>query len=224
MPRRPQHPASALDALAARIEIPDLIEPAIGWRGWAVDDAGFRSPDRGTFWRADGTLIWDGKCRCALEVARTFIEARAGQRGEHWRASESIEILRTLDEMVLRECQCGINAFDSAERLVTSSYLAERVGAADTWTDEVSAMPDGCKLAISAVGAVQLSGQARAFERGWRAERARIERVWSVGNVEDAKGVRREAARAGVTYMGHLRLDDLLGDTSALAALARRLS
>jgi hypothetical protein len=83
------------------------------------------------------------------------------------------------------ECVCGVNAFATPEQLEQSRY-------AD--------MP--------AVGCVLLEGEVRAFERGWRAERARVHLVWAATWLH-AERVREAAEACGAIYMGRAGRFDL---------------
>lgn len=156
----------------------------------------------------------------ALPPPVAELRFRSPDRGAFWRPDATLA-WDGQRRCAIHAAQTAIAAFDSAERLVKSTYLAQRLRriTEDDKTDQTGA---GRSLSISAIGACSLSGRVRAYEKGYRAELARIERVWTVGDA-DERYVRAAARTSGVTYMGRLQLDDLLGDSSALAAIACRM-
>jgi hypothetical protein len=204
--------------------VPDAIEPIIGWRSWDVEDGRFVSPDQKTVWRADGTLAWDRKCRCDLARPKPKPRPRpdriAHSAGNTTSASTyTVTIQSMTGACVVQEhtsagstfvrsplyrkappapapapaakgvCHCGINAFATRRLMIESRYL-----------------PRSCTAGrIQAFGEVALSGVVRKYEIGYRAELARVVRVWSLSPyAPEADQVRKAAEAAGAQYMGWL--------------------
>jgi hypothetical protein len=175
-------------------------QAVIGWRAWSAQGLELASPMMETPWQL-GQLSWNGSCQCVLgdmvkryERSRREVEAqmielmqRPCSYGDpelmHQLVERHIEYLRelALEAVSCSECLCGINAFASRELLAASSYV----------------MAPGALAA----GTVELTGEVRAYELGWRAERARASELWTLWP-EDEAHVRSICARVGADYMG----------------------
>lgn len=82
-----------------------------------------------------------------------------------------------------RQCHCGINSWATKELALTSEVRAYR--------------------RQPAIGEVALWGRINAYETGYRAEHARIMRLWATSE-EDAELVETAASREGIPYAGVL--------------------
>lgn len=142
-----------------------LAEPIIGWRAWQLDCHGtFRSPDMGTAWPG-GQLTWDKVCACTKDghAAGRLADAKFfRQQAEHCSIPGSkanlIKYAEGFEKLWTNPvCLCGINAYASRELLEMSKYPTEAI----------------------AIGMVELTGQVRQYEKGWRGETGRITSVWS---------------------------------------------
>lgn len=208
------------------IVVPDLVEAIIGWRSWDVrpDELSGQmvlcSPVMDSEWRG-GSLAWNGVCDCGVKdhapkVSMSEIEAVQRQLDAGIdegliqipsSMSPMLHGLRTVPQMIetaLRRhadyehrshyCQCGINAFSDYATLRSRDYA-------------------GVDRSHRAVGQVALEGAVRTYERGYRAQRARIIRVWAIDiwAAEDAPTPLVELAcqAAGIEYMGILDVEDL---------------
>lgn len=176
-----------------------LIEPIMGWRSWSVKEINgrpsFVSPQQNTPWDR-GRLDWDGECRCersrsaASRMWRQHTEwiRRDRERSAGEDNPERQTRLRMLKELGDPEqCHCGINAFAHAGQLIDGPHLF--------------------LTANHAVGQVALSGMVRGYERGWRAERAQVMRVWANSDANSFQQyapnlVEAAAKEAGVQFMG----------------------
>jgi hypothetical protein len=157
------------------LQIPDAIEPAVGWRGWYAVGGTLMSPTRYTPWNK-GHLSWDGICRCREGELMTMHDELAME------TSEAARLAREAVENMLLDCNCGINAFRDREQLAESGY------------------PHWCHV----VGEVELHGQVRVYEKGYRAEHARASRIWAT-KLRHVPRARRAAKEAGIEYAGRLR-------------------
>jgi hypothetical protein len=153
-------------------------EPLIGWRGWDIIDGRFTSPDQGTVWGEDGTLQWNGSCGCFVADAR-IVKAMMTALAESGKPASEQDALNALRSE--EPCHCGINSFATRERLEAAHYASD----------------------CDAVGEVELTGEVRTFEDGYRAERAQIVRVWAT-RWRHAHEVRWAAKDAGIEYAGVL--------------------
>jgi hypothetical protein len=79
------------------------------------------------------------------------------------------------------QCQCGVNAFATIEQLIERGYTEDEM--------------------VTAIGRVELWGEVRSFERGWRAEHAQAAEVWALREFE-ASDVRQACVDAGIAYRG----------------------
>lgn len=184
---------------------PDLVEPIIGWRGWSVrkSESGryyLHSPQQGDCWR-DGQLVWDGSCRCIIEAMHQAYQTRLQACRytqdtvkhflRHQSAAEqrvALQHLATLEEMetiyeqlLSMGCHCGINAFVDPQTLTSTSYTGDHE--------------------VQALGQVQLSGEVRGYERGWRAQAGRAAALWAT-SAEHEQAVRAAAVQVGAAYEG----------------------
>lgn len=200
----------------------DLIDPIIGWRGWNVDQDHFVSPDQGTPWTSRGELVWDKRCRCrTFPFFKTIQKVVSGvTSGVIWSVSSSLPINAVKvgpsqpapaapASASSDPCHCGINAFAARDQLALSRYLVRR------------------RHRTHAVGTVALAGEVRVFERGYRADRARVDKVWAT-SWRYRRQVRSVAQVAGAQYMGvaHRRwwqLSALRGRVPGWIKAARRL-
>lgn len=84
------------------------------------------------------------------------------------------------------ECHCGINAYAKFADLLTSPYCAHGKESADI------------------VARVQLTGRVRRYERGWRAEHARVDAAWYryARDLSSQGWLEGYCARQGVVYGG----------------------
>lgn len=107
-------------------------------------------------------------------------------------------------EPKLREggCACGVNAFARRRDLLMSEYARSGV-----------------------IAQLELTGSVRCYELGYRAERAKIVRVWSTVPGSHAVNIERVAREHGIEYAGLVRRprnrDEIL--RSALWHLTRPL-
>jgi hypothetical protein len=214
--------------LGSGCRVPDMIEPVIGWRAWSfahpdtssplrmlIDPSipvpelpvMLASPHRKTPWPS-GRLSWDLTCRCEmaernvrqmkdrlayLQEQRLHAETYTGDETPS-QAVRKVQEIRELRKRCTRLvailaalergedlCLCGINAFHSLGDLVDGGFATH--------------------IDTQVIGEVRLWGEVRRFERGWRAEHARIVRVWSVHERTAAKAA--DIARlGGFEYMG----------------------
>lgn len=165
-----------LGNLDTNTQIPDFIEPLHGWRSWQVNDQGqFISPQRKNVWEG-GRLAWDGKCGCPARVATTIRKVAGAVAKELLAERLKNGELPKAPPIV---CLCGINAYSSYEQITGSPYYK----------------------AGHAIGLVHMSGTVRQYEDGWRAEYARIARVWAT-DAKYADAVRAAADSCGAVYEG----------------------
>lgn len=83
-----------------------------------------------------------------------------------------------------QDCHCGVNAYASEHELIEGAGNLLRIG-------------------TMVVGQVALEGEVRVFERGFRAERARVLRVWSLSaDSRVIDDVSRLCTRDGVEFAG----------------------
>jgi hypothetical protein len=180
-------------------EVPDLVRelghilpPAVRQRLAPVPSGPqLMSPHIEVAWPG-GYLEWDMECRCGADVQpsdyelvqdaeqklreyrevgrRLAVARRAGQLGEVARLEQRAQDLELwLPALQVRlegraahhgHCVCGINAFATFGQMVDAGY---------------SVLPR-----TVAIGEVELWGEVRSFERGWRGQYARARRVWAL--------------------------------------------
>jgi hypothetical protein len=185
----PDDPLGAGDGLAVR----RLVLRA--WKGLALGEQTFevaervhhsqlvpKSPVLGHLW-VDGTLHWDGECGCHLVVPAALAQSIGAEPGSEaaqlaWEAV--VRLQREQLDQNLRTCRCGINAFTRRRHLLGTEYGAQDI-----------------------VAEIEISGVVRTFERGYRAERGRIVRMYSTREHTRAM-VQAMCKRMGIEYAGHL--------------------
>ncbi len=162
------------------------IDPIIAWKalncGWGKARLEVFSPEMYTDW-SDGTLSWDGECRCVANPA--IREAR--RKYGHDVSGED------------HKCHCGVNAWADQKVMDLSGYCS--------LTSRRSA---------DLVARLELTGEVRRYERGWRSQRARIQTLWY-------RYDRRENELAWLRQWCHRRGAAFGGSCLALARQAHQL-
>jgi hypothetical protein len=190
---------------------PDLIEPVIGWRYWDAthpDEEGWNdeliepllvSPYQTTFWDG-GIHTWDGTCGCGADERTRRGLTRLQRLVQSLRRLPLVRRLWPVAASDWLGCHCGVNAWRTRE------LALERVEVGTT---------------CDAFGSVALSGRVVQFATGWRAEQARIERVWATSD-DVAERVALAATAAGVRYEGVLCHAELPLHRELLISIALR--
>lgn len=217
--------------LGDHLRVPDLIEAVRGWRYWnathgdtyewvdgddalstllsdapqaSTGDDGVHlllSPYRSTTW-AGGVHTWDGVCHCGATVRAEQGPAWGQRLVQLARRSRLVRRLWPIASSDWLGCHCGVNAWRTREQALTQV--------------EFGSLCD-------AFGEVSLSGRVSQFSTGWRAEHARIERVWAT-NDGAAERVEAAAMVAGIAYQGVLCHEELTLHRELLIDMAIRFA
>lgn len=185
-----------------------LIEPIEGWRAWNVIDAAeaeqprvmfassippaiasqaprprkleLRSPDLGNTW-PQGALSWDETCRCSglKQLQRLTILQLIPWTLFAMPLYTARKLQRLLITRKDRPCNCGINAYQAREQLADSRYIES----------------------AQALGRVELWGRVRKYEKGWRAQHARVAELWASDH-KHAERVSTLAFELSIPYKG----------------------